>query len=335
MLIEFMTWWAEQLQDLLPHRLSMRVRYSDAVLVRAEAGVLSLSVRRRGVETPLGVAEAGNPVIRRLRTRPPGPIVLALPGNTLLEQATTLPLAAERDLGTVLHHEMDRLTPFRAEELFWTWRLDRRDRVNGRLLLRLLLVPKRGLTPILAALDAAGLHPAAIEVTDGSGFSEHLPLATQITQRGGRRSARLAAAICAAAAALAVLAPVLRQERAIAKADSAVAALSPRVALVDGLRRRIGISSSGADLFAAERARAGNPLRAFAAVTAALPDDTYLTAFAMRDRKLTLAGRSAGAARLIASLSADPVLRNPAFDAPVTRVSDKLDLFSLRVDLSP
>jgi general secretion pathway protein L len=129
--------------------------------------------------------------------------------------------------------------------------------------------------------------------------------------------------------------PVLRQERAIARAESEVASLRPRVAAVDALRQRIAANASGADLFAAELARVGNPLRALAAVTAALPDDTYLTAFSLRERKLSLVGRSAAAPRLIGALSADPTLRDPAFDAPVTRVGDKAELFSIRAELAP
>ncbi|WP_158746994.1 PilN domain-containing protein [Acidisphaera sp. L21] len=129
--------------------------------------------------------------------------------------------------------------------------------------------------------------------------------------------------------------PVIRQEWAISRIESTVVSLRPRVALVDALRRRIAANTSGTDVFSAENARIGNPLRALAAVTAALPDDTYLTAFAMRERKISIAGRSAGAARLINALSTDPELRDPAFDAPVTRAGDKLDLFSIQVRLAP
>lgn len=335
MLVEFVQWWAEQLQGLLPKSLSMRRRYDDAVVARDVYGSLSLFRRRRKVETLLGVVEPGNGIIRRFRAQPPGPIVLALPIEALLEQAVSLPLAAERDLGAVLRNEMDRLTPFRAEDLFWTWRLDRRDRTNDLLLLRLLVVPKRGLMPALAALDAAGLHPDALEVARHGAEADHIPFARTATGRGLWQSTRLAASACAGFALLAASIPVLRQERAIARAENAVEVLRPRVALVEGLRRRLDASSGGADLFATERARVGNPLRALAAVTSALPDETYLTAFAMRERKLSLSGRSATAARLISALSADPALRNPAFDAPVTRVSDKSDLFAIRAELSP
>lgn len=332
MLREFITWWAEQMRALLP-RLSARAAYRDAVVVRADGTGLALSARRRGGETLLGPLTPGD-ALRRLQARPPGPIILALPAAALLQQPATLPLAAERDLAAVLRHEMDRLTPFRADDLFWTWRVDRRDRVAGRLLLRLLLVPKPGLQATLAALDAAGLRPVAIEVP-ANGGTEHLSLAAPDAAGGSRRGAVTATWLCAALALTACIVPVVRQERAVAAVEDRVEALRPRVALVDGLRRRLAANTSGSDLFAAETARIGNPLHALAAVTAALPDDSYLTSFALRERKLSLGGRSAAAARLIAALSANPELRDPAFDAPVTRVGDRADLFSIRAELAP
>ena len=328
MFSEFLAWWLQQMAAMLPRGLSARARYQDAVVVRATASGLSASRRRGGTESLLGPLEPGGPVLRDLRRRR-RPVVVALPPAALLQQSATLPLAAERDLQAVLGHEMDRLTPFAAADLYWTWRVEHRDRAAGRLALRLLLVPKLAVSATLQTLAAAGLRPSAIEVPAGP-VLEHLPL----QHLAGRRSAA-AAWVCAALAVALVAVPVIRQERAIARMEDRVQALRPQVAAVDVLRRQIDAGSSSATLLAAEAARVGSPLRALAAVTEALPDDTYLTSFAMRDRKLSLSGRSAAAARLIGALSANPDLRDPAFDAPVTRVGERSDLFSIRATLAP
>ena len=75
-------------------------------------------------------------------------------------------------------------------------------------------------------------------------------------------------------------------------------------------------------------------LRTIAALTEILPDDTWLTELTLRQRKLTMAGRSAGAARLIGLLSADPTIRDAAFVAPVTRAdSGGVDVFSIRAEV--
>ena len=340
MLTELFTWWARQMTSALPRRWLAGARFSDAVLLRPSnlGGVpgLAAAVRRRGVETALGPIEPNGAVVRRLRSRRALPTLLALPATSLLQQQATLPLAAERDLGAVLGHEMDRLTPFSPADLFWTWRIQSRDRAAGRLVVRLLLVPKAAVAASLAAVQAAGLRPVSIEVATPGGV-EHLPLSPPGGARSSRFGAQTAGLLCAALAVAVCAVPVVEQERAIARAEQATAELRPRVSAVEALRRRLAANTTGSDLFAVERNRVGNPLRALAAVTSALPDDTYLTAFAMRQRAVSLTGQSAAAVKLIGLLANDPDLRDPAFDAPVTRISGsgQADLFSIRVTLAP
>jgi general secretion pathway protein L len=71
-------------------------------------------------------------------------------------------------------------------------------------------------------------------------------------------------------------------------------------------------------------------------LTRILPDDTFLTDFSLRDRHFTISGRSASAPRLITGLSADPMIRNAAFAAPVTRIEGaSADAFSIGGDIAP
>lgn len=344
MLTELLTWWARQMTDLLPRRWGAGARFADAVVLRPVegGGVLSAALRRRGTETALGRIEPGGAVLRRLRGRRGLPAILALPDGALLQQQASLPMAAERDLGAVLGHEMDRLTPFKGADLFWTWRIEGRNRVTDRLLVRLLLVPRAAAAASIAALGAAGLVPVAIEVATPGGV-EHLPMSAPGNGPGagpgarpwGRSGVRVASAACGVLAVAVCAVPVVRQERAIGRTEKEIAELEPRVAAVDALRRRLASNAAGADLFAAEHSRVGSPLQALSAVTAALPDDTFLTSLAMRGRAVSLSGQSAAAVKLIGLLTDSPDLKDPAFDAPVTRTGGKLDVFSIRVVLAP
>lgn len=130
--------------------------------------------------------------------------------------------------------------------------------------------------------------------------------------------------------------PFVKQSLELAAVERRIRAIAPRVDLADALRKRVGDAEAGHDVLAMEQARLGDALQALAALTELLPDDTYLTELTLNERKLTFAGRSPGAARLIAALSANPSVRNPMFSAPVTRSEDgHSDLFSIRADLVP
>jgi general secretion pathway protein L len=86
----------------------------------------------------------------------------------------------------------------------------------------------------------------------------------------------------------------------------------------------------------AARDQVGDPLRAIAAVTEALPDDSWLTDFVLQQRRIQIDGQSRAAVQLIARLAANPATLDPAFAAPVTHDDDRhTDVFSISAELAP
>jgi len=102
------------------------------------------------------------------------------------------------------------------------------------------------------------------------------------------------------------------------------------------LRKQIAGGAATADVVVAARKQVGTPLQAIALLTELLPDDTYVTTLGLRQRKLTVSGRSASAARLIGAMAANPMVHGPAFVAPVIRdETNGEQMFSIRADLGP
>ncbi len=271
-----------------------------------------------------------------------GIVLLRLPPGSALQRDVTLPLGAEAALERVLTYEMDRLTPFAAADVFFTWTVLRRDREAGRLRLLLSLIPKAPLLPMLEACRAAGAGPRAIEVDlppDGqvAGGRLSIPLAHErpAAAMRERRMLALAGSGCAALAVAAALLPFVLQAVGSSRLDRDIAALRPRVDAVQALHRRLAGGSAGADLVEDERRRLGDTLQVIAAVTRVLPDDSFLTDLTLRQGQLTISGQSPAAARLIPAISADPNFTAPAFSAPVTRIEGQnTDLFSIRAGVA-
>ncbi len=154
--------------------------------------------------------------------------------------------------------------------------------------------------------------------------------------RARRRALAGLAACCALLAATAAALPFITQDFALRREDARIGRLRPQVAEAETLRRRIADRAGGSDAVAAEAARVGQALNVIATLTALLPDDTTLTALSLRQRALTLTGRSGSAARLIPLLAADPAIRGAAFAAPVTRIAGTQgDIFSIRAEFVP
>jgi general secretion pathway protein L len=242
----------------------------------------------------------------------------------VLERRVVLPLAAERDVASVLRYEMDRLTPFSAEQVFWAATVERRDRTAGRLELSLSLVPKAALLPVFAVLSRIGLTVSAIEATNRVGVARRIDTLAAASSRRPWQ------------AIVAVVTPFVTQSLARTQVEARIAALQPRLTEVEALRKRIAAGTAGSDVIAAEQARLGDALQVLATITDLLPDDTVLADLTLRQGKLDISGRSLVAPRLIPAMAADPIVHNPAFVAPVTRTSDgKADTFVIHAELGP
>ena len=131
---------------------------------------------------------------------------------------------------------------------------------------------------------------------------------------------------------LVIVSPFLRQSLEMGEAQGQLDALAPRMRLVDQLHHRIAGAGAGGEAVVAETRRCGRHARGAGAVTDLLPDDSYLTEFDTRERKMTLSGMSSSAPKLISALSQGTRVKNPAFTAPVTRENNH-DVFSIRADL--
>lgn len=329
------------MRGLLPPLVVRDASTADALIVAPEgapdAPQVRLLQRRRQQDVPLGrfqLDEAGQRAMSAAVRWKPRHILLRPDPSLVLERKVVLPLPAERDLAQVLTYEMDRLTPFTAAQVFWSASVARRDRSAGRLELTLTLVPRSALRLVLGALDLLSMAPTMIDATNAAGVHRLIDLRPPQARRHAAFS--FLTGMIAVLALAALVTPFVTQSLARRVVEARIAALQPRLARVEALRRHIAAGSAGSDVIAAERARNGDALQVLATVTDLLPDDTVLGDLSLRDGKLEISGRSQAAARLIPAFAADPMMRNPSFAAPVTRTADgKADDFVIRAELGP
>jgi general secretion pathway protein L len=340
MLADLIAWWVRQMLALLPPRWRTRDDLPRTALV-IDCGVAALPVtaacflRVRRRETVLGslpLADDAPP--------PPGwrlpdqkAVVLRL-AVAPLECEVMVPLGAEPELARVLQAEMDRLTPFSAADVFWTTSVSQREPAQGRLRALLSVIPRAPLEPLLHALERRGVAPTMMESIRPDGIVRRFPL------RPARPQGRLVPMLAGAAATLvlagALSIPFLLQEREAEILQRRIADLKPTVERVQALRRRVVTGSVDVEAVRAERSRVGDAMQVLATLTDLLPDDTFITALGLRQRRLTISGQSAAAAGLIATLSTATLIRNPVFAAPVVRdPAGRTDNFSLTAEVHP
>lgn len=345
MLCDFFTWWFGQLAELLPQRLRRSAPTAEDATVITPVGPLdeavdevAVGVRRGGKENLLGHFALGASGLADLPNTSGKPAVLRLGQEDVLAKTLVLPLAAERELDQALLFEMDRETPFKPDELYWNHRVEAIDRQNGRLLVRLVLAPKENFSSLIERLGLARITPVRAEIANGPDAGFWLPLDNhhQTVDRRSRRLLKPLAVCCALLAIAAIVTPFVRQSITIADLDQSLAAGRAAAGEADKLHGEIASLTGSADLIVREREKVGQPLVVIAAATRVLPDDSYLTEMQLQQRKLTMSGRSAAAAKLIGAMAADSEFHNPTFAAPVTRIEAlRQEIFTIVTEVEP
>ncbi len=276
MLQESVWWWARQMRGLLPLEMLPEANHGSLV-IDAKPQHVTLIWRRRGEDSHIGQLEAdGAALAAAVHSLPRRPrrVVLGVEPNLLLERQLELPLAAERELDRVLSYEMDRFTPFTASEVVWQAIVTRRDHAQRRLLLRLALVPRRALQPLLEMMAKAGLRADWLHATAPDRTLRRFALGSEALRHSSRRGITVLAGATAVLAVATIVTPFLMQAFARSATDRAIATLAPRVAKVEALRKHLAEGAGGADVLTAERARTGDVLQVLAALTELIPDGT-------------------------------------------------------------
>lgn len=247
-------------------------------------------------------------------------VIVRLPAQAGLRRKVEVPLAAAESLGEALGYEIERQTPFRAEQVRFAYRELARDETAGVITVDLLVVPREQLRKALDAAARLGLTPTAM--TAGSGDDA---LAFNLLPARPRQAAptsqktTLLWAVGVACLVLALATPFFRLE--LARRDAA---------------HRLAAAEATARPLLAEHARVGDRVEALQRLirrgnadapmvvlldelTQLLPDDVSLSQLAIRKDGIELHGTAASAAGVVSRLDGSGRYEAIAFRSPLVR----------------
>lgn len=328
----FLAWWVGQLRACLPARWAKTFEDRTETLLLDLADD-TLTVYRAGDEVPVAsVARNLAPeeqrlalnVVRQGATDPRVRNVLCLPHSRVLAKHLRMPAAAEDNLAQVLAFEMDRQTPFKADQVYADQRVASRDLAARTLSVEFAVVPKPVLDSALTALAPLDCPLDGVDGWSGApgaarlGFN-FLPLA----QRVHRRNLRLRLNLALSAAALLLLVMVMSQwvdnrQAALDKMTAAVTAMQKQATQVTTLRKGLASSIEGASFLMRKKVTTPSIVALLNDVTHALPDDTYLERFSLDvNNQLALGGQSEHAAKLLETVGKIDHVKDASFQGVI------------------
>ncbi|HZZ90153.1 MAG TPA: hypothetical protein VFE13_17625 [Caulobacteraceae bacterium] len=271
-------WWVDELAELAPV-LRTGERASARPVLEFSAGG-GARLWRQGRCEVVGDAAA-------LRG---AAVDVALPAGVALDRRVTLPDLRLDDLVRLVANDIDRLTPFRAEQVYFALELE--ATAGERREARLAVVRRPDAEAALSKAQQIGAAPARLGVAsdDGQVVFDFLP-AIRAAGRGGRsdRGPLIWWSAVAACLALNVGLLIFKDSYDVASLKNLVDLQQPSVSLALKLRQRVEGEMAGRQALLARRAHE-EPLRILDAVTRALPAPQSLQRLEWNGRSVRLVG---------------------------------------------
>jgi len=328
----FFGWWRRELRNCIPSGLrDWRETRGQMLLVDVASAAAVLRVmkgdRHRDLGTvarsPGGSAPLPAVVAKRLRrVGSVNGIVAQIDAKNVLRHRLRLPLATNENLREVLSYEMDRVTPFRSDDVYFDFRVAETDAAAGQIVVDLFLVRRPVVDDVVALLRGWNLPPDRVTtVLDAAKASGEVNfLAAPNRRRSGRLRRNLFALLTlaiAAGAAVSVNLALQQQTMTLDAYEVALAELRIQVQEVDTLKQQLMDRTTRSQYVAAKKSEQPLTIAVVSELTRLLPDDTWLTQVRIQQRQLIIAGSAPGASDLIALLEASPLLSQVKFSASV------------------
>jgi general secretion pathway protein L len=346
-LLQFFGWWLGELSALVPSALKRRfARTSGWIVLFPEDGSTAVYFDSNQDIGLLGRIAFGSETATELRVLlrrysfdqevASGRlgVCLRVPAAKSLRAEFELPLAAEGNLNQVVSFELDRYTPYRAEQVLFSSRILERSLPRQNLRVEIRLVPRPIVEEMIAVARGLGLEPGRIDIAEESG---HRADSENMFQGGGASSGRFRrmlpayelAGLAAILAIAVIVVPIVRARETVDTLQSELAA-TIRVAReqsalqqeLDGLRK--------SELFLVEKKRDTPTVSALLfETTRLLPDTTWLEDWQLSGKALRLRGVSQSASDLVGVLEQSQLFSHTTFLSPVTRDSDAHEHFQI------
>jgi general secretion pathway protein L len=330
---QFWSWWISELRAMLPPRVRrVLMPRVQRLYLELDGGdlVMSQGTAQNKQELTRHTLDQADAAPVKLSSeddmyRHARELVLCLPEDKVLTKSLTLPLAAEENLREVLSFEMDRQTPFTAEQVYYDYSIVARSSADRTLTVNLVLATRHMLDELLARLDARDLHPDRVTINCGEsgGFAavNLLPVENRQRKAVTPRLVNLALGVLVVLLLLsAVSLPLLNKRQKIQALEPLLETAKAKAEEAHRLRKEVDQLTANSR-FLTDRKQSSLPvLQIIDELTRILPDDTWITRLDIKGSEVQIQGQSSSAAALIPLIESSSILENPRFRSPVTQV---------------
>jgi len=325
----FFRWWGQGLLAWIPENIKSRLfEQAEEIVLQPEPEKLVIYRFKAGKKQRLARLDLNQLAQHYAELKQKFPelgksrFILSLNSGQALEKELILPAAVKHNLMQVMQFELDKYTPFNAEQVYFIAQVLRQETPENITVL-LALTPRSNFDTLYSQIIAADIPIDWVECDyrPDTGYRYNLlPLDKQRTKNRFMRGLIGGLGVLIGLLALGlVIVPVLVGEGQVEALRQQLKPLQKQIQKVQRQQQEIdGLLAETQELVALKQSIPTLNEILFH-LTHLLPDNTWLTHFKLQDDSIQIQGQSGTASNLIEILESSPVFENVRFISPLTQ----------------
>jgi general secretion pathway protein L len=331
-IVDYWSWWTEELMSVMPismrqilfntNKLILEIDNDEVEIYRIIANrkiqvarlIINDLISNKASSQIKGIVKETNVTER----------ILVIPNHQVLEKNISFPMATEENLREVLSFEMDRLTPFASNQVYYDYSLISRNKQKGTMDLKLVIVPKDRLDKLLKKLDDIGFKPHIVTIK-GDKTDKGLQINLLPSEKRAKRINALKivnyslTGILLILILISLILPIWNKSKFIEKLQPELDKYSTSAEQIISLRKQVEKAENEA-LFLVEKKQASVlMLEVIDELTQIIPDDTWVNQVDVNDGEVHVHGESVSSASLLPIMESSHLFSSAQFRSPVTQ----------------
>lgn len=333
---EFLRWWKQHLLECVP--ASMRAR-----MAQARRPAMWSATDDRFWPPAVGMSDSKPFSHSAAAQRGRGDVALVAGESNGFRRDVELPLAVESRLAQVLSYEIDRLTPLRASELYYDFRVKSRNPAAGVCTVELAAAPRSRVAPMLETarqrnLNVTRLLLAPSDVDTSFDLLATTRTADEAAERYGWVNPALLV-LCALLALALVVVPLWQMRQQVIDLMPVETSARADAEIASAMQRQLDKQITEYNLPLARKHSSPLAIQVLDDLSKRLPEDTWAQSLEIRSvpnqktREIVLQGETGSGGKLLQIVQESPLIKDPAFKATMTRVTPTAERFHIAGEL--
>ncbi len=347
----FLRWWRRELGLLVPEKVKRLVTDKQGfIIITPELSRLHFSVEDDGerrfltsLERTEGSAAMFQQRVAQDESLAKAAVILRLPVGMGLVRELSFPVAAKENLQQVIAYELDRYTPFKADQVYFAVRPSEGPQEPGLIKVSLVLTPRESLDALYEDVRAIGLLPV---FADYEGVPNLLQSSRNrynlLPEKYRQKTPQIPFIIHTSLMVLAcwlfigvLVLPVWFQYQTVEALTERVKGIEKEAKKIKLMQGKVDEAINETQKLLDEKTDMPMMVAVLDALSSLMKDDTSLDYLQFSDGHLQIQGQSPSASTLIGVLEASELFNNARFVSPVTQDNvSKLERFQITVDIS-